>query len=429
MSQLARRRRRHGVHLCAAALVAAGAFNVAASAQDDTAAPQRKIDPKADEAVKKMVEHYKGAKAVACKLDLQVNIKDPGGEMGGDRDIESAYTFAAQKPNQIAVRLEKGEFGVTVVGDGTTLYLYSPSDDIYMKSDSPADLDALRDEVSNTTNISQAGAEGRLILGLMMDDGYDRLLEGVDELAWVGSEKVGETQANRIKLVRSEDVDLDLFVAADGKPWLLKVVPDVQKIASSMGDPRTIDIAVTMSDWKDNVSADAFMFNVPESATLFDPNEEPLDGTTLVDKPAPELILTKLGSDEEINLADHKGKDIVVIDFWATWCNPCVQGLPIVSSVTKEYADKNVVFYAVNLREKPDVVQKFMEKKNWDFNVLMDAKGKAGQNFGVGPIPHSVIVSKDGVIEAVHIGIPADLEELRKQLKGELDKLIADGKL
>jgi thiol-disulfide isomerase/thioredoxin/outer membrane lipoprotein-sorting protein len=406
------------------AAVCAGTF-----AQDEVAGPDPKVDTKAGEVVKKMIEHYGDLPAVSCKIDLAISVKGGGEEMGGDQDIKGAYTFAAEKPNHAAMRLTEGDFGLTVVSDGESLYTYSPNDDMYMKAEAPDDIAALRDEVAMTTNISQASEEGRFLLGLMTDEGYEHIMEGVTELAWVGEEKVGEEPANRVKLVRQDRLDLDLLIASNGKPWLLRIVPDVQKMASAMGDPRTINIAATLSDWSTDIAPDTFTFNAPESAMLFDPNEEQLDGTTLVDKPAPELTLSKLGSESEINLADHKGKDIVVLDFWATWCPPCVKGLPILNEVTKEYADRNVVFYAVDLRETPEEVQKFMAKKSWDFTVLMDSKGKVARSFGVGPIPHSVIISKDGIIEAVHVGIPEDLEELRTRLKGELDTLIADGKL
>ena len=59
------------------------------------------------------------------------------------------------------------------------------------------------------------------------------------------------------------------------------------------------------------------------------------------------------GRKGEFKLKEHKGEHVVMLDFWATWCGPCVKELPILSEVAEAYKDKGVVFCAVNQREKP----------------------------------------------------------------------------
>ena len=139
---------------------------------------------------------------------------------------------------------------------------------------------------------------------------------------------------------------------------------------------------------------------------------------------APAFTLPRLGSEDSFTLADHKGK-VVVLDFWATWCPPCVKGLPVVSRVTASYADQGVVFAAVNLQEDAEHVAEFMEKKDWAFDVALDAKGDAAGLYGVSSIPHSVIIDKQGVIRFVHIGF-GGAKEYEKQMKKELEELLAE---
>ena len=55
----------------------------------------------------------------------------------------------------------------------------------------------------------------------------------------------------------------------------------------------------------------------------------------------------------EFKLKDHRGERVVMMDFWATWCGPCVMELPILTEVAESYKDKGVVFFGVNLQEKP----------------------------------------------------------------------------
>ena len=86
-------------------------------------------------------------------------------------------------------------------------------------------------------------------------------------------------------------------------------------------------------------------------------NEEEV--SELQGQPAPPFTLGLFGLGQA-DLAAHKGKEIVVLDFWATWCGPCVMALPILTEVTDAYSNKGVVFYAVNERDDPVAVRDFL---------------------------------------------------------------------
>ena len=125
---------------------------------------------------------------------------------------------------------------------------------------------------------------------------------------------------------------------------------------------------------------------------------------------------------DSFTLAENRGK-VVVVDFWATWCGPCVAGLPVVTKVMRDYADKGVVFVAVNLRESPEKVSAFMDKKNWNFTVALDSDGSIANKYGVTGIPHSVIIDQKGNIHSTHTGF-GGAKETDKMLRKELDGLI-----
>ena len=76
-------------------------------------------------------------------------------------------------------------------------------------------------------------------------------------------------------------------------------------------------------------------------------------------EPAPDFTLESLDGGE-ISLSDFRGKT-VIIDFWATWCPPCVRTLPTMSDVAAEYKDRGVEFFAVDIGETPDEVRAFLE--------------------------------------------------------------------
>ncbi|MCA9241085.1 MAG: TlpA family protein disulfide reductase, partial [Planctomycetales bacterium] len=109
-------------------------------------------------------------------------------------------------------------------------------------------------------------------------------------------------------------------------------------------------------------------------------------------------------------------------DFWATWCGPCVAALPIVNKVASDYAEKGVVFYAVNQQEEAEQVTSFLAKKELDLPVAMDPEGEAGAMYLVEGLPTSVMIGLDGRVQVVHMGYSPAMEE---SLREELDALVA----
>jgi len=113
---------------------------------------------------------------------------------------------------------------------------------------------------------------------------------------------------------------------------------------------------------------------------------------------------------------------VVILDFWASWCPPCVRGLPVVTKAANEYKDKGVVFYAVNVREDRQTIGKFLDEKKLDCPVALDKDGKVGDLYGVEGIPQTVLIGKDGRVQSVHVGFAPQVE---KTLREELDALVA----
>ena len=142
----------------------------------------------------------------------------------------------------------------------------------------------------------------------------------------------------------------------------------------------------------------------------------------LVGKKAPE-IFTKTLEGEDFKLSDHKGK-VVVLDFWATWCGPCVRALPELLKATSNFNKNKVALIAVNQGESPKVISKFLEKKQLNkLSVILDKTRKIGGEYKVKGIPKTVIVDQKGIIRHVHVGFST---KIGNQLKGEIQKLLSE---
>ncbi|HWC88307.1 MAG TPA: TlpA disulfide reductase family protein, partial [Pirellulales bacterium] len=137
----------------------------------------------------------------------------------------------------------------------------------------------------------------------------------------------------------------------------------------------------------------------------------------LLGRPAPQFAL-KTPEGKQVRLADLlAAKKIVVLDFWATWCAPCVEGLPRVADVVGKFKDRGVVFYAINQEEDADTVHEFLKQKQLDLPVLLDTDAEVSGEYKAEPIPLTVIIDKDGRVQAAHFGVSKDsIAHLEQQL-------------
>lgn len=133
----------------------------------------------------------------------------------------------------------------------------------------------------------------------------------------------------------------------------------------------------------------------------------------------PELVDALTLEGREITLEEFTGK-IVVINFWATWCHPCMTELPYLRQIQKLYADRGLVVVSVNMDDDASKWRKFLEANALPFvHVRVNGSGsKTATKYGIVSIPANIFLDRQGIIRKISTGYGApDLHSLERFLR------------
>jgi thiol-disulfide isomerase/thioredoxin len=141
------------------------------------------------------------------------------------------------------------------------------------------------------------------------------------------------------------------------------------------------------------------------------------------------IALTAIGltssltrADAPINLDQFKGK-VVVVDFWASWCGPCRQSFPWLSTVARKYRDQGLVVVGVNVDRERANADRFLKEVGAGFPIIYDAHGDLAARYHVGGMPSSYILAPDGHVLSTHIGFKSSS---RAEREAEIEHALAN---
>lgn len=141
-----------------------------------------------------------------------------------------------------------------------------------------------------------------------------------------------------------------------------------------------------------------------------------LNAAAAVGSPAPDFELKNLVGND-VTLADYRG-NVVVVNFWATWCPPCRAEMPGIQAVYDTYKDQGMIVLAVNAQEDQDTIQSFVMETGFTFPILPDPYGQAIRAYGVRSFPATFVIDREGRIDTIHQGqiTPDELETMVRPL-------------
>lgn len=118
----------------------------------------------------------------------------------------------------------------------------------------------------------------------------------------------------------------------------------------------------------------------------------------------------------QVNLADYRGK-VVLVDFWASWCTPCIRSFPWMDEMVEKYGEQGFEIIAINMDQEAILAEKFLQRYPNKLTIAFDPQGSVAEQYEIMGLPNSFILNKQGEIVYKHVGFRlAELEKYEAEI-------------
>lgn len=132
---------------------------------------------------------------------------------------------------------------------------------------------------------------------------------------------------------------------------------------------------------------------------------------------APDCSLRDVDDSRRYALRELAGQ-VLLLDFWASWCGTCVEAVPFLNDLDRDFGARGLAVLGINLDEDPKDALEFLAKYPADFAQAADEAGDCPRSFGVETMPASYLIDRRGVIRYVHAGFrPSEAATLRERVR------------
>jgi thiol-disulfide isomerase/thioredoxin len=406
------------------------------------------IAPEAKARLDALIAAYRALPAYADHGEVSLVVKVGAREL---KQVQKA-SIAFARPNKVDVRTEL----VRVVSDGSNVTSSVSPLKKYFVGPAPKKFAESSLRGGPLGSIEFGGVAGLPlvhVLSLVIGDEPERLIYDFTPKVLAEDDQVIDGVSYKVlRLDESDNHDWRFLI--DPKTGLLAFIDLVVEGDAAKSSIAGADTHVESLRWAAGAistvvpGAEAFAFKPETGFTKVGPTEKPAEAKAevaepqpLIGKPAPEFSLDVLDGPDKLRKvakADLIGK-VVIVDFWATWCGPCLAELPDMQKLIEAYGkgNKEVVVIALSidqaeagdLKEARGKVEAQLKEMKLSLSaegpnpvglIALDPLGKVAGNYGVQAIPFVVVIDREGIVRAAHVGVTS-----REVLAGEVDALLA----
>ncbi|MDP4597240.1 MAG: TlpA family protein disulfide reductase [Pseudomonadales bacterium] len=136
---------------------------------------------------------------------------------------------------------------------------------------------------------------------------------------------------------------------------------------------------------------------------------------------APDFTLPRAAGGN-LRLAEQRG-DVIMLNFWASWCGPCRQELPALAELHNRFGPAGFKVLGINVDAQPEKAQRILQELNLPFPILYDSAGAVSATYRVNAMPSTVIIDRDGQMRYLHEGYKAGYADL---YRSEITELLGE---
>lgn len=372
-----------------------------------------------EDAVRAAEKAIRGAKAYTLKAEAAWKHSGPGGDRSGTNVAEVTAAGADKLRLEIFAPGVAGRY--VAAADGKTLTRLYTAANLYSVTPTDQPLHELQTDGLTVAGLREVGVD--FILHPDMHGAVMAQTVRVEDLGETG-DKERKVRAFRVGLVNGRTVEVRFAAGPEPLPISLRttaVIPTDEKTVYKL----IVETKLTW-DLAARPVADVFTVAIPAGAKKVDDLTDELRGQVTEDaigQPAGPATFIGL-DDKPVDIADWKGKSVLVVYSWATWSAPSTDDMAGLNRFVAAYTGKGVTFLAVNAGESADAAKAYAEKAGYKGTVVLDPKGEGLASLKLQTVPGAVILDKDGTVRAYHRGgkphtkdaVKKDLDTL---LKGE----------
>jgi len=345
--------------------------------------------------------------------------------------LRETCSIIIQRPNQIHIRsLDVKGNGYAYISDGQhVLQRLEATDKTYSTCDAPTTL---------AQHIAIAGFGRPLTASFLLSTPYlavcalsdknimSRIIRDATAVRYVGQQVLDGVSCDEVRL-ETDGFSFDIYIKAVEDPWVLRIVPHLWRAADDSIDGEVIasiettKLDIRLAEWKRDIKLanNEFDTTPPEDAQKKDSFvSDFMKDWQITQRMASRLVGKRIPGAEQFGdelidsrLANRLGKDVVVLEFWASWCVPCLRGLIMLERTEVKYASQGVSVFAVNIEESPATIDAYVAQHKLRIGNISDKNGRLAKLCEVKNVPRTVVIDQGGVIRMVKEGIMPDFED------------------